>query len=508
MRGKVLIVTHNNARSIGPVIQEVDEACHVLARSEIALDVLLVDDGSDDATVDLAVAEAERLHIRLDVTKCGEPGALKAIQLGLDAAAADAAYSFVVTLDGGGQHDARHIPDLVRAHLAGSYGVTIGSRWVRGGSAPGTPPVRAAASRLGSLALRIACRTDSVRDAASGFRIMHPEVGALAVPPEACTDPSTYFASLTAIAQASGFTVTEVPISFRPRYHGVSGVRADEAQRFASGLLATRRAVATVRAAHRNDQTAWAKRQKFFAGQEPAADSHFGALPELEALADAANFFDWIAEGFAGAVGPSTVEVGAGLGTVALAITDRYPTDLLALEPAANVFPKLVARLADHPRITPQQATSGALLSSGAAGRFDTAVYVNVLEHIEDDAGELQVARQLLTPGGHLCILVPAMPSLYSAIDHKSGHYRRYTKAALRNKIEAAGFAIERIDYFDAASVFPYWLMYRVLGTDTLGAGSNAFYDRVIVPISRAVQRVLVHPPFGKNLIVVARRVA
>jgi SAM-dependent methyltransferase len=146
------------------------------------------------------------------------------------------------------------------------------------------------------------------------------------------------------------------------------------------------------------------------------------------------------------------------------------------------------------------------VLAEGSGGTFDTAVYVNVLEHIEDDSGELDVARRLLAPGGHLCLFVPAMPSLYSRIDHKSGHYRRYTKAALRRKVEEAGFVIERIDYFDAASIVPYWLMYRVLGVEDLGNGSNAFYDRVIVPISRLVQRILVHPPIGKNLILVARR--
>jgi len=511
MRGKVLVVTHNDAHSIGPVIQELDEARLVLARSDIDLDVLLVDDRSDDATVDLATAEAEQLGLTLQVRKAPEPGPLGALRLGLDEAAGNPAYSFVVTLDGGGQHDARQIPDLVRAHVTSGNGITIGSRWTRGGSAPGTPRARAFGSRLGNQALRWLCRLDAVRDATSGFRVIHPEVCTMQVPAEACADSPTYFASQAVLAQASGFAVAEMPIQFRPRYSHLAGITRADAQRFTRGLLATRRAASEIRSELRSDQTAWAKRQRSFAGQEPAADSHFGALAELEALADAKNFFGWIADGFAGAIGASTVEVGAGLGTVSLALTERYPTTLLALEPASNVYPKLVNRVAGNDRITPRQTTSGALLNDPAEhadGRFDSAVYVNVLEHIEDDTGELDVARRLLAPGGHLCLFVPAMPSLYSAIDHKSGHYRRYTKAALRRKVENAGFAIERIDYFDAASIVPYWLLYRVLGVEDLGGGSNAFYDRVLVPISRLVQRILVHPPIGKNLIVVARRVA
>ena len=130
----------------------------------------------------------------------------------------------------------------------------------------------------------------------------------------------------------------------------------------------------------------------------------------------------------------------------------------------------------------------------------------DVLEHIEDDNGELAVSLQLLRPGGRLCLFVPALPGLYSSIDHKSGHFRRYTKKSLQTRVERAGFEVETIDYFDVASVVPYWLLYRVLGAEDLSAGSNAFYDRVLVPISRSVQRTLVHPPVGKNLILVARR--
>ena len=56
------------------------------------------------------------------------------------------------------------------------------------------------------------------------------------------------------------------------------------------------------------------------------------------------------------------------------------------------------------------------------------------------------------------------------------------------------------------ASVVPYWLVYRALGVERLGGTSNALYDNILVPISKATQKVLRHPPFGKNLLLVARR--
>src|SRR5215475_3171635 len=61
----------------------------------------------------------------------------------------------------------------------------------------------------------------------------------------------------------------------------------------------------------------------------------------------------------------------------------------------------------------------------------DTAVYINVLEHIEDDETELKTIFNALAPGGRILIFVPALPFLMSSMDRGLGHFRRYTLAAL-----------------------------------------------------------------------------
>jgi SAM-dependent methyltransferase len=244
-----------------------------------------------------------------------------------------------------------------------------------------------------------------------------------------------------------------------------------------------------------------------FQGQAPVVSSHFGALDELEALVDDEHFFTWIVKSFGDAIGSRTLEVGAGLGTVSRTIRRLHPTvSVTALEPAGNVYPRLVEQAGTDRSLVVRQATSHDVLAEGDEAGFDTLVYVNVLEHIEDDRGELGVAHRLLSPGGHLCVFVPAMPRLYSAIDFKSGHYRRYTKPALRSLVEQAGFEVVELDYFDVASVVPYWIVYKLLRVETLGKGSNSLFDKVLVPVSKALQAILRHPPFGKNLILVARR--
>jgi 2-polyprenyl-3-methyl-5-hydroxy-6-metoxy-1,4-benzoquinol methylase len=75
-----------------------------------------------------------------------------------------------------------------------------------------------------------------------------------------------------------------------------------------------------------------------------------------------------------------------------------------------------------------------------APSGIDTVICVNVLEHIEDDSLALANMRDLLTPGGRLILLVPAMKALYGSLDIKLGHYRRYEKDELVNKLRATGF--------------------------------------------------------------------
>src|SRR6185312_7274103 len=75
----------------------------------------------------------------------------------------------------------------------------------------------------------------------------------------------------------------------------------------------------------------------------------------------------------------------------------------------------------------------------GTANRtFDCIVLVNVLEHIEDDIGALVDLRELLEPGGRLCVFVPAFEGLYSDFDRRIGHRRRYRRSQLVSTFDRA----------------------------------------------------------------------
>ena len=244
-----------------------------------------------------------------------------------------------------------------------------------------------------------------------------------------------------------------------------------------------------------------------FEGQGDHIGSDFGAETELEHLATADSFFDWIADSFRSTVRGRVVEVGAGIGTVAGRLSALgAAVSVTAIEPAANLFPRLAATAASA-GFEALQCTSGELVAQ-RPGAFDTVVYVNVLEHIADDVAEVRRAAALCAPGGRLCVFVPAVPAIYGTLDRKSGHYRRYRRDELVANVTAGGFRVDDVRYFDVAGLVPYWLAYRVIGLQSLGGASTSLFARVLVPISRTAQRVLRRPPIGKNLILTATRAA
>jgi hypothetical protein len=72
--------------------------------------------------------------------------------------------------------------------------------------------------------------------------------------------------------------------------------------------------------------------------------------------------------------------------------------------------------------------------------------------------------------------------------------------------VTAAGLEIESARYFDVLGVPPYFLVYRLLRHDDISGSTLWGYDRIVVPLSRWLQRALRHPPMGKNIILIARR--
>lgn len=214
------------------------------------------------------------------------------------------------------------------------------------------------------------------------------------------------------------------------------------------------------------------------------------------------NYYGWIVDVFRPWLRGYTVEIGTGIGTVAQKILNHVQR-LDLVEPSDNLKQFLPAVLTDDERVRIYTQTLEQRLSEMDVDTCDCVVMVNVLEHIEDDEAALEGLRRVIKPGGHLLLFVPALEILYSDLDRLHGHYRRYHRRALSHLLMTCGFRIKYIRYFDIAGVLPWWLINTIGNKTDFDARMAAFYDRVAVPLTRFMERII-PPPFGKNLIVIA----
>jgi SAM-dependent methyltransferase len=138
--------------------------------------------------------------------------------------------------------------------------------------------------------------------------------------------------------------------------------------------------------------------------------------------------------------------------------------------------------------------------------KYDRIYSSNVLEHIENDQQAIIDLYSLLKPGGYLSIYVPALMMLYSADDSAVGHYRRYEKSELIEKVSNAKFDVISCHYCDSIGFFG-WLhaKYKKKTEGPMSESTLNLYDRFLFPISKILDACGLKYIFGKNLIITAR---
>jgi 2-polyprenyl-3-methyl-5-hydroxy-6-metoxy-1,4-benzoquinol methylase len=227
------------------------------------------------------------------------------------------------------------------------------------------------------------------------------------------------------------------------------------------------------------------------------------ASDELDAMAGATNYYEWILDRFRPYLGRRIMEVGAGIGTFSEYLAGAQPgAELTLLEPAENNVPRLRERFEQRPGVTVRQ---GVLDGNVEAGCADSVVAVNVLEHVPDDTGFVASAMQALGPGGHLVLFVPAGPGIFGTLDEAFEHYRRYTRKELGSLLTGAGFQLQELRYTNLPGVLAWWLTGRVLRRRTVSPGAARTYDRLVIPWLRRLETVWT-PPAGQSLFAVGRK--
>ena len=132
--------------------------------------------------------------------------------------------------------------------------------------------------------------------------------------------------------------------------------------------------------------------------------------------------------------------------------------------------------------------------------KFDTILYMDVLEHIENDEKEVNKALEQLKPGGNLIFFVPAYQFLYSDFDKAIGHVKRYDKQFFLKLI-----SIIELKYFDSVGFFIAVLnrLFNKNKKETIGLGVK-IWDKLIF-ISRIMDLFFLNK-FGKSLFCIIRK--
>jgi SAM-dependent methyltransferase len=474
---------------LATVIRDIAVAAYALRTRDIQLDLLLAADGDADA------ARSAASELGLQVSSVPVPAGLGAAYLAaFREVIARGTADLVVTLDATGQHDAAQIPRMIDQMLADKLDVVIGSRWARHSGTPGLTVGRWAMGKLANRTFRVVTGIRGVTDVTTAFRVARMSVLRQLDLDRYPADPRGIQMAFVADAVARGCRVGEAPIIYRPAAGSVAPVKVKDMTSFGRYLPELR------------GQTRETRRVRLSPQGRQFTHTAFGAASDLERLGTADRFFGWVLHEFQPYLKGRVLEVGAGLGTITRKLVEADPAvTVVALEPAENLFDDLTAVAAANPRIIASQLTSGEYLDRSTE-QFDAVIYLNVLEHIEHDVEELKITGAALRPGGHLLVFGPGLQWLYSELDYNAGHYRRYTLAGLRKVVEAAGLQVVSLRYMDVVGVLPYWVVYRLLRSQAISGGSMWGYDRVLVPVSRTIQRVLRRPPLGKNVILVARK--
>ncbi|MBI2898938.1 MAG: glycosyltransferase [Planctomycetes bacterium] len=427
-----------------PVYNEIVTVREILRRvAEIPLvsEIVVVDDCSTDGT-------REVLRKREAELRAGPPprptykfvyqpvnkGKGAALRTGFKYVESD----ITIVQDADLEYDPRDYPKLVQPILDGDADVVYGSRFA------GWPRRvlyfwHAVANRVLTTLSNMA--TDlNLTDMETCYKVFKTEI-LRSIPIR--SDRFGFEPEITAKVAKLGCRVYEVPIS----YHGRSKAEGKKI-----GLKDAFQALWII--------------LKYMFVDDTTTDTAHGTLRLLQR--EGMFYYKWLFDRIRRWIGNDVLEVGAGVGIMTrfflgrerVTATDVSPKYLRELQTTLGHWPNVNVR--------PFDLMGG---TNHLPGGYDTVVCLNVLEHVEDDAGALRRMRDVLRPGGRLVLYVPADPRLYCEIDRGVGHYRRYTMEEALRKVREAGFRVLHARHHNTLGAIGWFFNGKILRRKALAEG-------------------------------------
>jgi len=224
---------------------------------------------------------------------------------------------------------------------------------------------------------------------------------------------------------------------------------------------------------------------------------------ELDVFVHATNWKSYWASIVGPFFGETILDVGAGVGATARNFRSRNHRRWLELEPDAQLADRIRASIRQGSLPASIEVRNGTSRSLAQDDKFDTILYIDVLEHIADDAIELAKVSRHLSPGGRIIILAPAHNWLYTPFDRQIGHFRRYSKATLL-ATKPAALSLECLRYVDSVGLLASLANRLLLKTAAPTFRQVQIWDSLMIPASRVADRILAGS-VGKSIIAVFR---
>jgi 2-polyprenyl-3-methyl-5-hydroxy-6-metoxy-1,4-benzoquinol methylase len=221
---------------------------------------------------------------------------------------------------------------------------------------------------------------------------------------------------------------------------------------------------------------------------------------ELELFAHAVNWKEYWSKKTGPFIGDRILEIGAGIGTNTKFFlrSNEHIKQWVCLEPDLLLARQIESNI-DKTQQSKVSIFTKTLSEFRSEERFDTILYIDVLEHIQEDRAEIELAKEFLTTGGHLVILVPAHNFLYSEFDKSVGHFRRYDKKMMRSVLDGR-LKEEQLMYLDAVGMISSMANKVVLKQPYPTLKQIKFWDKVIVKTSQWMDPIFRYR-IGKSLL-------
>lgn len=233
-----------------------------------------------------------------------------------------------------------------------------------------------------------------------------------------------------------------------------------------------------------------------------AKDNQYVGI-ELDLFAQATNWNAYIKSEIGPYIKGHVLEVGAGIGGITRIFFTGREESWTCLEPNKDLFQRLtksMEQLLFNKNEFPK-AIRGNIDYPDLNRKFDTILYIDVLEHIKNDELEIIKAARKLKKKGCLVVLAPAHQFLYSSFDAKIGHFRRYHRNRLI-AIRPVDTKLLRVRYLDSVGCLASLGNKIILRAGIPTKNQISLWDRWMVPLSRIFDSTFSHK-IGKSIYIV-----